>query len=124
MPGHADSVGPFQDRPAGHLRSIVAHDHGWKPAPGDQPIQLPGHALGADRGVDHQSQGLAREVAAPTSGSSTMHRMRKRRPQDRLSATKSRLQLWLGPFGRAMGARVRVARLRPRRRRTARPSSR
>lgn len=41
-----------------------------------------------------------------------------------LSATKSNDQRWLGPSGRAMGARVPVARLRPRRRRTARPSSR
>ena len=40
---------------------------------------------------------------------------RKRRPQLSVSATKSRLQRWFGPSGSAMGARVPVARLRPRR---------
>lgn len=37
----------------------------------------------------------------------------------RASLTKSRLQRWLGSSGRAIGARVPVARLRPQRRRTA-----
>ncbi|SSP03799.1 Uncharacterised protein [Acinetobacter baumannii] len=62
MPGHAGAVGPLEDRPAGHLRPVVADDHGRASASGDQPIQFPRHALAPDRGVDHQSQGLAREV--------------------------------------------------------------
>lgn len=66
---------------------------------------VPGHAgvIGPleDRPAGH--------LAAPTFGMSTMHRMRKRRPHDRLSAIKSRLQRWLGPSGRAMGAQVPVA---------------
>jgi len=56
--------------------------------------------------------------------SSTTASTRNRRPQDSASATKSSDQRWFGPCGTAIGARVPVARLRPRRRRTASPSSR
>jgi Arylsulfotransferase (ASST) len=54
---------------------------------------------------------------------STTTRMRKRRAA-RQSETKSSDQRWSGAFGTVSGARVPVARLRPRRRRTTRPSSR
>jgi hypothetical protein len=56
--------------------------------------------------------------------SSTMHRMRKRLPQMKLSETKSSDQRWFGPCGIAIGARVPSARLRPLRRRIRKPSSR
>jgi hypothetical protein len=56
--------------------------------------------------------------------SSTIAGTRSRRPQDSTSATKSSDQRWFGRCGIVIGARVPVARLRPRRRRTASPSSR
>jgi hypothetical protein len=57
--------------------------------------------------------------------SSTMLRIRKRRPQTIWSWTKSSDQREFGSAGRgSSGTRVPVARLRPRRRRTISPSSR
>ncbi|CAN1504686.1 DltE Short-chain dehydrogenases of various substrate specificities [Caulobacteraceae bacterium] len=55
--------------------------------------------------------------------SSTTHRIRKRRPPDRLSETKSKLHRSFGLVGRTMGRRDPRARLRPFRRRTASFSS-
>ena len=62
VPVDAGSVGPFQHRPAGHLGSVVADDGVGPATPGDQDVQLAGHAMAADRGVDDQGQGLAGEV--------------------------------------------------------------
>ena len=56
--------------------------------------------------------------------SSTTARMRMRMPLISVSLTKSRLRRWLGPCGNAIGARVPMAHLRPRRRLTRRLSSR
>jgi len=46
----------------GHLGPVVADDGGWLAPPGDQDVQLAGHATAADRGVHHQGQRLAGEV--------------------------------------------------------------
>jgi len=61
-PVDADAVGPFEHRPAGHLGSVVADDGVRLATPGNQDVQLAGHAMAADRGVDDQGQGLAGEV--------------------------------------------------------------
>jgi hypothetical protein len=64
------------------------------------------------------------KASASRMKSSTVARTRNRRPQDSTSATKSSDQRWFGPCGMVIGARVPVARLRPRRRRTVSSSSR
>ena len=56
--------------------------------------------------------------------SSTMHKMRKRRPSPSASETQSSDQRWLIARGMAVGARVPSARLRRPRRRTISFSSR
>lgn len=55
----------------------------------------------------------------PRLKSSTTQRIRNRRPQMKLSETKSSDQRWFSPCGIVIGARVPSARLRPPRRRTA-----
>jgi hypothetical protein len=56
--------------------------------------------------------------------SSTIARTRNRRPQYSMSAAKSSDQRRFAACGMVIGVLVPIARLRPRRRRTARPASR
>jgi hypothetical protein len=62
MPGDAGAVRPLQHGPRGHLGPVVADDHPRLATPGDERVQLAHEPLAADRGVDHERQGLAGEV--------------------------------------------------------------
>ena len=76
----------------------------------------------ATRRPEIDVSGIAAKHSRVTS--STMFRMRNRRPQASWSWTKSRDQRALAAASTRIGARVPAARRRPRRLRTARPSSR
>jgi hypothetical protein len=112
-PQGAGPVGRFQHGPRGQFGAVVADDHRETATPDDQRIEFARHPLAADRAVDDQGERLAREVA---------HDRQNPAPpaQDSTSAAKR----WSAACGMVIGARVPVARLRPRRRRTASPSSR
>jgi hypothetical protein len=112
-PQGAGPVGRFQHGPRGQFGAVVADDHRETATPDDQRIEFARHPLAAYRAVDDQGERLAREVA---------HDRQNPAPpaQDSTSAAKR----WSAACGMVIGARVPVARLRPRRRRTASPSSR
>ena len=76
----------------------------------------------ATRTPDSEKSGTM--AKASREKSSTMHKARNFRPSARLSETKSRLQRSPGRLGTTVGFLVPKARLRPRLRRTASPSSR
>jgi len=64
MQCHRVPVGlvPFQYGPRGQLGAVVADDHRRSTAPGDHSVELAHDPPAADRAVDDQGEGLAREV--------------------------------------------------------------
>ena len=92
-----------QNRGVGEFRPVVAHrDQRLGPA-GHERIHLARPAL--------ESDVLAATAKHSRVKSCTTVSMRKRRPSLKTSATKSKLQRWLGPRSSAMGARVPRTRL-------------
>ncbi len=107
---------PFQDGIRGQFGPVVADHHaGVAPHLGD-PVQFAANPI-PDNDVSTTAARHSRLKSSIT------FRIRKRRPQDRLSDTKSKLHRWFCPCGTTIGDLVRKARFLPPRRRTVRPSS-
>lgn len=117
VPADLPLLGPSQHGMAGEFRATVADTHPRLAAPFDNDVQLP-QTLAPESEVSATKQRLSRLKSSATA------RTRNPRPSLRASLTKSKDQRWFGPCGSAVGARVPSARFRPRRRRTASPSSR
>ena len=62
MPVHLGLLTPYQDRIAGELGGIIADDHLWLAACGNQLIEFAGDTDAAKRGVGHQCRAFAGAV--------------------------------------------------------------
>ena len=118
MPGDFGLALPAQDRAARELGPVVADDRLGLAVKPDHGIELAADPLARDRRVGHERQALTGVVVD--------HRERAE-PSPRAEDVREEVQappLGPGTAGMGIGSRVPVARLRPRRRLTARPSSR
>ena len=117
MPFDTVLTGPFQDRLAGELGPVVADDASGFAVDPDQGIEFPRHPCPRYAGVGNQGKVLAAEIIVDRQDAELA-------AGPEWSDRKSRDQRWFGRSGKGLGVRPPRSRLRPRRQRTDRPSSR